>query len=72
MSTLIEPTEAFPYTPPTEEIKSKYGHIFDLNEGLPPRFFKTLFDKVVASLLLTLSLPVLLCSSLRRVSSALY
>ena len=60
MSTLIEPTEAFPYTPPTEEIRSKYGHIFELKRGLPPRFFKTLFDKVVAILLFASSLPILL------------
>jgi lipopolysaccharide/colanic/teichoic acid biosynthesis glycosyltransferase len=60
MTTITEPTEAFPYTPPTEEIKSKYGHIFRLDQGLPPRFFKTLFDKVVATVLLTFSLPILL------------
>ena len=60
MSTLIEPTEAFPYTPPTEEIRRKYAHIFELDRGLPPRLFKTLFDKVVAILLLTASLPILL------------
>ena len=60
MTALIEPTEAFPYTPPTEEIRSKYGHIFELKRGLPPRFFKTLFDKVVAILLFASSLPILL------------
>ena len=60
MTTITEPTEAFPYTPPTEEIKSKYGHIFELDQGLPPRFFKTLFDKVVAAVLLAFSLPILL------------
>ncbi len=59
MSKIIEPTEAFPYMPPTEETKRKYVHIFELDEGLPPRFFKTLFDKVVALLLLMVSLPVL-------------
>ena len=59
-STISEPTEAFPYTPPTEEIKAKYAHIFALKEGLPPRFFKTLFDKVMASILLSISLPILL------------
>jgi len=56
---IIEPTEAFPYTPPTEEIKRKYGHIFALKQALPPRFFKALFDKVVAFILLTISLPIL-------------
>ena len=58
--TTPEPTEAFPYTPPTDEIKSEYAHIFALEEGLPPRFFKTLFDKVMALILLSISLPILL------------
>ena len=39
-----EPKEAFPYKPPTEEIKSKYKHIFDLENALPSRILKTLFD----------------------------
>lgn len=59
-ATVSEPTEAFPYTPPTDEIKAEYAHIFALEEGLPPRFFKTLFDKVMALLLLSISLPILL------------
>ena len=60
MSITNEPTEAFPYTPPTEEIKKKYGHIFELKKGLPPRFFKSLFDKILAFILLTVSLPILI------------
>jgi lipopolysaccharide/colanic/teichoic acid biosynthesis glycosyltransferase len=55
-----EPTEAFPYTPPTEEIKAKYAHIFEINEPLSPRFFKLAFDKLVAAVLLAFSLPILL------------
>lgn len=55
-----EPTEAFPYTPPTDEIKAKYAHIFALKEDLPSRFFKTLFDKFFAFILLSISLPILL------------
>lgn len=55
-----EPTEAFPYTPPTDDIKEKYAHIFDLKEALPSRFFKTLFDKFLAVILLAISLPILL------------
>lgn len=60
MEKTVEPTEAFPYTPPTEEIKSRYADIFALTEPLPPRFFKTLFDKIVALVLLILSAPILL------------
>ena len=55
-----EPEEAFPYTPPTDQIKSKYAHLFELTEPLPPRFFKVLFDKVLALILLSISLPILL------------
>ena len=60
MSNSQEPTEAFPYTPPTDEIKAKYAHIFALKEDLPSRFFKTLFDKFLAFILLAISLPILL------------
>ena len=59
MPMINEPTEAFPYKPPTEEIKIKYGHIFELKEALRSRLFKALFDKVVAITLLTASLPIL-------------
>ena len=60
LNTTPEPTEAFPYTPPTDSIKAQYGHIFALEEELPPRFFKVLFDKVLAFILLFMSLPILL------------
>ena len=59
-TTIPEPTEAFPYTPPTDEIKAKYAHIFAFKEDLPSRFFKTLFDKFLAFILLSISLPILL------------
>jgi len=55
-----EPIEAFPYTPPTVEIKTKYAHIFEINEPLSERFVKLAFDKVVAAVLLAFSLPILL------------
>ena len=60
MSNSQEPTEAFPYTAPTDDIKEKYAHIFALKEALPSRFFKTLFDKFLAVILLSISLPILL------------
>ena len=56
----IEPTEAFPYKPPTKDIVEKYPHIFELKDTLPPRFFKVFFDKVVAVFFLALSAPILL------------
>ena len=60
MQSNIEPIEAFPYKPPTERIRQKYADLFQLNGPLPPRFFKTSFDKLVAILLLIFSAPVLL------------
>jgi len=60
LDTPIEPTEAFPYSPPTDHIKERYSHIFELGEELPLRFFKTLFDKLMALSFLLLSLPILL------------
>ena len=60
MTNLQEPKEAFPYKPPTEEIRQKYKHIFELTTPLPPRFFKVLFDKAVALVLLLISAPILM------------
>jgi len=56
----VEPTEAFPYSAPTEDIRSTYSHIFELDGALPRRSFKTLFDKFVSFILLAVSLPILL------------
>ena len=60
MTTTIEPKEAFPYKPPTEEIKTKYASIFELTEPLPDRLPKLIFDKVVACFLLLAAAPALL------------
>ena len=60
MQTSVEPPQAFPYKPPTEKIRQKYAYIFQLNDPLPPRFFKIFFDKVAAVFLLVLSAPILL------------
>ena len=60
MTNQPEPSEAFPYSPPTEEIITKYAHIFQLNGPLPPRFLKTTFDKIIALLLLMISTPILI------------
>lgn len=60
MNVIEEPKEAFPYKPPTEEIKLKYSYIFELKEPLQPRFFKSAFDKLIALILLIISAPILL------------
>lgn len=60
MDQKIEPKEAFPYRPPTKEIKTIYEHVFELKEPLPIRFYKVLFDKLIAAVMLTISVPILL------------
>ncbi len=60
MNKNVEPIQAFPYKPPSEEIKSRYAYIFEITEELPPRFFKLFFDKVVASVMLIIASPILM------------
>jgi lipopolysaccharide/colanic/teichoic acid biosynthesis glycosyltransferase len=60
MNKIIEPKEAFPYKPPTYEIRHKYSHIFQIKGELPRRFFKSLFDKVIAAILIIVFSPVLI------------
>ncbi len=55
-----EPTGAFPYKPPTDEIKNKYQDIFEIEEPLEEKFLKNVFDKIVALLLLILTLPLII------------
>lgn len=55
-----EPEEAFPYKPPTEELKLKYAHIFALTGPLPNRAFKRIFDIVISALILVIAIPVLI------------
>jgi lipopolysaccharide/colanic/teichoic acid biosynthesis glycosyltransferase len=66
-----EPKEAFPYRPPTPEIKLRFPQIFAMTKPLPQRFFKLLFDKVVGSILLFFALPVLLFLKLAYVIEGL-
>jgi len=60
MNKKSEPVEAFPYKPPNEEIKKKYGHIFTLDRPLDDRLPKLIFDKFVAVFALLSTSPVLL------------
>ena len=60
MNDIIEPTEAFPYKPPTDTIRQRYAHIFQMQGPLPARFFKTAFDKLVAVVMLLVAAPILL------------
>jgi len=66
-----EPEIAFPYKPPSDEIKRTYAHLFALTSSLEPRLPKLIFDKVVALFLLLASLPVLLVIKLAYVIEGL-
>jgi lipopolysaccharide/colanic/teichoic acid biosynthesis glycosyltransferase len=54
-----EPNEAFPYLPPSKSILQKYQYIFEIEEELPTRVLKLLFDKLIALLFLIIALPIL-------------
>ncbi len=54
-----EPKEAFPYKAPTQAVRLKYKHIFQLEGPLPDRVTKLIFDKLVAFLFLLIALPIL-------------
>ena len=71
MTKQIEPKEAFPYKPPTEEIKQRYAHIFEITKPLLPRFFKLAFDKFVALVMLLFSAPIMLLLKLAYVIEGL-
>ena len=47
-----EPKEAFPYKPPSKQIRQDYSHIFALSSPLPDKFLKVVFDKTFALIVL--------------------
>lgn len=54
-----EPIEAFPYKPPTDEIRTKYAYIFEMEKPLKVRYVKIITDKLVALILCIISFPIL-------------
>ena len=71
MSIPNEPTEAFPYRPPTPEIRARFADIFRIDGPLPSRFFKVAFDKLVAAVMLVVAAPILLLLKLAFVIEGL-
>ena len=59
MSKLIEPTEAFPYQPPTDEIRNEYEDLFQNKSEIPIPGSKRIFDIVFSSLILVIVIPIL-------------
>lgn len=55
-----EPTEAFPYRPPTDAIKQKYEDLFNYQGPFPNRIIKSVFDRIISILVLFIAIPILL------------
>jgi lipopolysaccharide/colanic/teichoic acid biosynthesis glycosyltransferase len=60
MNTQSEPKEAFPYQPPSAEIKEKYKALFELTNPINVAWPKLLFDKLMALLILICCFPIIL------------
>jgi lipopolysaccharide/colanic/teichoic acid biosynthesis glycosyltransferase len=60
MESSSEPKEAFPYKPPTEELKNKYKELFELHKTIKVPLPKLIFDKLLALIILTCCLPVII------------
>jgi lipopolysaccharide/colanic/teichoic acid biosynthesis glycosyltransferase len=54
-----EPTKAFPYKPPTLEIKQRYSYLFANQFSLKNRYLKLAFDKLFALLFLLITFPII-------------
>ena len=50
--TFDEPKEAFPYKPPTEEIKNKYKSYFEKDFTPKPRYLKRAMDIFISLMVL--------------------
>ena len=57
---MSEPKKAFPYKPPTIEIKRKYAYIFANQFSLQNRYLKLVIDKLIALLFLLTTLPIII------------
>ncbi len=66
-----EPEKAFPYQPPSDAVRRKYSYIFDIKKPVPNRFLKTVFDKVVASVILLACLPIIIALKIAYVIEGL-
>lgn len=56
----MEPKEAFPYKPPSQDILDKYRVIIEYDGRLPTRRVKRIFDIIVSVFFLIFVIPILL------------
>lgn len=57
---MSEPKQAFPYQPPSKQLKQRYAHIFKIQSALQDRFFKRFFDIAISLPIFLLSVPVMM------------
>ena len=60
ISQTVEPKEAFPYTPPTPEIREKYRELFEVKTPFRVPLLKLAFDKAFSLAVLVCASPILL------------
>lgn len=57
---MIEPKKAFPYKHPSDYIKQKYSYIFHEQFSIQQRYFKLIFDKIIALVFLVITSPIII------------
>ena len=67
-----EPKKAFPYKSPSDYIKQKYSYIFNEQFSIKHKYFKLLFDKVVALIFLVTTLPIVILLKLAFIVEGLF
>lgn len=60
MSRKKEPIGAFPYKPPSEEIKHKYRYLFTIDSPIQIKISKLIFDKFFSFVCILFFIPILL------------
>ena len=55
-----EPKKAFPYKPPSDDIKQKYSYIFHEQFSIKQKYLKLIFDKFVALIFLIITSPIII------------
>ena len=67
-----EPNKAFPYEPPSIEIKRNYSYISANQFSLQSRYLKLIIDKLVSLLFLAITLPIIIILKLAFILEGLF
>ena len=55
-----EPKKAFPYKPPSDDLKKAYSYIFYRHFLIKQKYLKLTFDKIVAIIFLIIASPIII------------